>query len=245
MSRLRGADAVWVSTPALATALVGLRKDARVIANVLDERLWTAFPPATPPRQGPVRVLFMGTTTHEADFAIVEPALARIKAAFGDHVAIDLLGVSARRDLPAWVNRVGMPANAAGSYAGFANWITQQHWDIGIAPLADAVQSMQVGDQDAGLCDHRHGGAGLGPGRLPRLGADGPGGWCRTTWYVVRGTGASGATLPHRRLADERAAVAGCAGGAGARTTPRELGARRPTRVVVDADRKCRSPRLW
>ncbi len=111
--------------------------NVRVVENGLDERLWAALPRAVPPRQGPLRILFMGTATHDADLAIVEPALARIKAVFGEHVAVDLLGVSNRGDLPSWVNRVGMPVSATSSYPGFVNWITQRHWDIGIAPLAD------------------------------------------------------------------------------------------------------------
>jgi GT2 family glycosyltransferase/glycosyltransferase involved in cell wall biosynthesis len=134
---IRGAGAVWVSTAALAATLADLREDARVVENGLDERLWTVLPQPTPPRQGPVRILFMGTATHDADFAIVEPALARIKAVFAEHVSIDLLGVSTRADLPTWVNRIGMPVSATSSYPGFVNWLTQQHWDIGIAPLAD------------------------------------------------------------------------------------------------------------
>ena len=134
---LRGATAVWVSTPALAETLTDVRDDVRIVPNGLDERLWAAWPPPTLPRQGPVRILFMGTATHDADFAIVEPALARLKAAFAEYVSIELLGVSSRPDLPVWVNRPGMPANAAASYPGFVNWMTQQHWDIGIAPLAD------------------------------------------------------------------------------------------------------------
>jgi glycosyltransferase involved in cell wall biosynthesis len=138
ISRLiRGAGAVWVSTPALAETLADLRDDVRVVPNGLDERLWAAWPPPSPPRQGPVRILFMGTATHDADFAIVEPALERVKEVFAEHVSIDMLGVSTRVDLPSWVNRVGMPAHATSSYPGFVNWITQQHWDIGIAPLAD------------------------------------------------------------------------------------------------------------
>jgi len=108
-----------------------------VVENGLDERLWLAGPPAVPPRQGPLRILFMGTMTHDADFAIVEGALARLKSVFAEHVSIELLGVSSRGDLPSWVNRVGMPVHASSSYPGFVNWISQQHWDIGIAPLAD------------------------------------------------------------------------------------------------------------
>ena len=92
---------------------------------------------AAKPRQGPVRILFMGTATHDADFAIVEGALARLKSVFAEHVSVELLGVSSRADMPSWVNRIGMPVHATASYPGFVNWITQQHWDIGIAPLAD------------------------------------------------------------------------------------------------------------
>jgi GT2 family glycosyltransferase len=134
---VRGAGAVWASTQALADNLIDLRDDVRVVENGLDERLWAALPPSLARRQGPVRILFMGTATHDADFSIVEPALARIKAVFGEHVCVDLIGVSGRRDLPVWVNRVGMPVNAMASYPGFVSWFTQQHWDIGIAPLAD------------------------------------------------------------------------------------------------------------
>ncbi len=133
----RGANAVWVSTPALADTLSDLRDDVRVVENGLDERLWTAFPRPIPPRQGPVRVLFMGTATHDADFAIVQSALSRLKSVFAEHVSIDLVGISGRGDLPHWVNRISMPVYATTSYPGFVNWFTQQHWDIGIAPLAD------------------------------------------------------------------------------------------------------------
>jgi GT2 family glycosyltransferase/glycosyltransferase involved in cell wall biosynthesis len=134
---VRGASAVWVSTPALAETLGELRDDVRVVANGLDERLWCAYPTPTPPRQGPLRVLFMGTATHDTDFAIVEPALVRVKAVFAEHVSIDLVGVSRRHDLPGWVNRAAMSVHASQSYPGFVNWFTQQHFDIGIAPLAD------------------------------------------------------------------------------------------------------------
>lgn len=134
---VRGASAVWVSTAALAETLAELRDDVRVIENGLDERLWRAFPPPTPPRQGPLRLLFMGTATHDADYAMVEPALERVKSVFAEHVSIDLLGVSSRTDLPIWVNRVAMSVHATMSYPGFVNWITQQHFDIGVAPLAD------------------------------------------------------------------------------------------------------------
>ena len=191
VSRLvRGADAVWVSTPALAATLAELRDDVRVVENGLDERLWTAAPPPPPPRQGPVRILFMGTATHDADFAIVEGALARVKAVFAEHVSIDLLGVSSRADLPSWVNRIGMPVHATASYPGFVNWITQQHWDIGIAPLADtpfnrcksAIKTLDYAALGLPV---------LASDRAVYRGtlADGPGGWLlpddENAWFVA------------------------------------------------------------
>ena len=137
---LRAADVVWVSTAALAARIAAVRPDARVVPNGLDERLWCGQPPAAGTRQGPVRILCMGTATHDADFAIIEPALARLKVEFGNHVEIDMLGVTTRPDLPDWVNRPGMPVTASGSYPGFVNWLTQQPgWDIGLAPLADTA----------------------------------------------------------------------------------------------------------
>jgi glycosyltransferase involved in cell wall biosynthesis len=187
---IKGANAVWVSTPALAEALKDQRRDVRVVPNGLDERLWSALPQPVPPRQGPVRILFMGTATHDGDFALVERALDHVKTVFAEHVAIDLIGVSTRGDLPSWVNRPSLPPNASGSYPGFANWITQQHWDIGLAPLADtpfnrSKSAIKTLDYAAiGLPV-------LASDRLVYRGslADGPGGWLvrdgEESWFVA------------------------------------------------------------
>ncbi len=132
---LADADAVWVSTPVLAS----LRADAVVIPNGLDERLWLSDGARLPARRpGPVRILFMGTTTHDDDFALVRPALERLHAVFGPRIRFDMIGVTAADDLPRWVNRA-LPDGVAGqSYPGFVNWITRMPaWDIGIAPLTD------------------------------------------------------------------------------------------------------------
>ena len=135
---LHHADRVFVSTPALADALRPHRDDAVVLPNGLDDRLWGEAPPVPALHQGPVRILCMGTATHNADFAMIEPALAHLKAAFGGRVEIDMLGFSSSPNLPEWVNRLGLPPTASASYPGFVNWITHRtRWDIGLAPLAD------------------------------------------------------------------------------------------------------------
>jgi GT2 family glycosyltransferase/glycosyltransferase involved in cell wall biosynthesis len=134
---LRGASAVWVSTPELLKRIRRLRNGVQLVPNGLDERLW-ADPPATRlGRQAPIRILFMGTLTHDADFALVEPALSRLHAEFPGRVGFDMIGVSGRQDLPTWVNRLPLAISANLSYPGFVNWLVHQPgWDIGIAPLA-------------------------------------------------------------------------------------------------------------
>ena len=131
------ADSVWLSTPGLADRLSLLRPDAVVIPNALDERIWTT--PAAPSQDQPVRILCMGTTTHDRDFAMIQPALTRLKAEYDDRVVIDIVGMTSRTDLAFGLNRIGLPANATRSYPGFVNWLTAADppWHIGLAPLLD------------------------------------------------------------------------------------------------------------
>jgi hypothetical protein len=153
-----------------------------------------------------VRILIMGTATHDGDFALVERALDQVKTVFAEHVAIDLIGISTRGDLPAWANRPSVPPNASASYPGFVNWITQQHWDIGIAPLADtpfnrSKSAIKTLDYAAiGLPV-------LASDRLVYRGslADGPGGWLvpdgEAAWFVAISRLIRSAAL-RRQLAD-------------------------------------------
>jgi glycosyltransferase involved in cell wall biosynthesis len=132
-------DAVWVSTSGLAERLTPIRPDAIVIENRLDERIWIHSPDPRPFQDDPVRILCMGTATHERDFALIEPALLRLKAEYGPRIAIDVLGMTSRSELPAELNRIGPSTHASRSYPGFVNWMTavQPRWHIGLAPLLD------------------------------------------------------------------------------------------------------------
>jgi glycosyltransferase involved in cell wall biosynthesis len=132
------ADAVWVSTSALGDKLAGMGRHATIVANGLDERIWAAPSPSPSPNSGPLRILYMGSATHDADFALVAPALARLVGESSGRVAFDMIGVSAKPDMPPWVNRVPMPVLAAQSYPGFVGWAARRGgWDVGVAPLAD------------------------------------------------------------------------------------------------------------
>jgi glycosyltransferase involved in cell wall biosynthesis len=136
---LAHADTVWVSTPYLADALRSTRRDTVIMPNGLDERLWTG--PVLPRRaeHTPIRILCMGTTTHIRDFALIAPALTRIKKEFGSAVEIDVIGMTAGDSFPEGVNRLGLPNAATQSYPGFVNWMNSQlpGWDVGLTPLLE------------------------------------------------------------------------------------------------------------
>ena len=133
------ADAVWVSTAPLAESLKRVAEDITIVPNGLDERIWAAAPPNYPPPAGPARLFCMGTTTHELDFAMILPALVRLKEEFTTDVEIDLIGMTLSSELPPGINRVSLPHQATLSYPGFVNWLTtvRPGWHIGLAPLLD------------------------------------------------------------------------------------------------------------
>jgi GT2 family glycosyltransferase/glycosyltransferase involved in cell wall biosynthesis len=136
---LEAADTVFLSTPALARRLSALRPDAVVMENGLDERIWT--PPISPLREHPVRILCMGTATHDQDFKLIEPALVRLKAEYGERISIDIVGMTNQKALPDGLDRCGPSANGTRSYPGFVQWLTtiQPAWHIGLAPLLDTA----------------------------------------------------------------------------------------------------------
>ncbi|MDR3534290.1 MAG: glycosyltransferase, partial [Rhodopila sp.] len=138
---LEKADAVWLSTQSLKESLSSIRPDAVVIENRLDERIWTSATMPRPFRDEPVRILCMGTSTHNRDFAMIEPALARLKEEYGDRVVIDVLGMTNQGSIAPGLNRIGPPPQARRSYPGFVDWLTsvQPRWHIGLAPLHDTA----------------------------------------------------------------------------------------------------------
>lgn len=135
---LQYADVVWTSTAELARRLNVTRARPLVVPNGLDERLWIAAPRPASPIRDLVRILIMGTATHDADYALIEPALVGVKAAFGDRVTIDVLGFTSQGRLANGITRLRVPEQASLSYPGFVHWFTSQgRWDVGLAPLLD------------------------------------------------------------------------------------------------------------
>lgn len=134
---MEASDTIWVSTPTLAASLGSHRKKAQIVPNGIDERLWWIPRAIEQPLGGPIRFLCMGTGTHDADLALILPALERLQATFSDRVAIDIVGVTPFA-LPAWLNRINPPHHATRSYPAFVNWLSLNNiWHIGLAPLMD------------------------------------------------------------------------------------------------------------
>ena len=136
---IRLAGMTRTSTAALAERVRTLARRVEVVGNALDERIWTprGSGPADP--FGPVRLLCMGTATHDADFALLQPALGEIHRRFGDQIQIDLIGFVSGT-VPEWVRRIAPSLHASRSYPGFVNWLAGAGpWDIGLAPLADTA----------------------------------------------------------------------------------------------------------
>ena len=133
------ADAVWLSTQALADRLSEHRPDALVVADRLDERIWTRQFEAQPWREDRLRILCMDVSAHGRDFGLIAPVLARLKADYGDRIVVDVLGMTGHYELPPGVNRIGPSPHGTRSYPGFVDWVNaaQPRWQIGLAPLLD------------------------------------------------------------------------------------------------------------
>ncbi len=132
---------VWTSTPYLQQKLLQRGAHAALLENALDERIWGSESSEIPGNwdEHTVRILYMGTCTHNADFALVQPALKRLKHELGDRVEIDVIGVTTKRRKRSWFNLVSPGLEQAPSYPVFVAWLRRHNrYNIGIAPLLDS-----------------------------------------------------------------------------------------------------------
>ena len=134
------ADEVWTSTSRLAArAARETSAVINVLPNVLDPELWAAVPsPSAVPRRGqPLRLLYMGTRTHDADFALLEQALTLLQAQRPGCFELSVVGVRTRAGVaPGWLRTLDPPPHVGASYPAFVAWFSQlSGFDLGVAPL--------------------------------------------------------------------------------------------------------------
>ena len=127
---IRGANAVVVSTPALARACAHIDTPAIILPNLVDT---DRFPFQ---RRGgdPVTIGYSGTPTHAPDLALVEPVLVRIHERFGDRVRFWFQGCIT----PRLARLPGIQfVDVEPSYASYASALSASPLDLAIGPLED------------------------------------------------------------------------------------------------------------
>ena len=129
----------WFSTLELAQAYARLTPRSAIVANALDPRLWRDWRAQRPaPFSGDkVRMVYMGTHTHGADFAMIRPALDALHAERGDAFDLTVIGIDPDLASAPWLHRL-VPSAEDVSYPRFVRWLRAQGpFDLGLAPLAD------------------------------------------------------------------------------------------------------------
>ncbi len=130
------ADQIWISTNQLADSLEKYQKKVFVVPNSLDKRLWAN---TKDPSQasGYLKMLYMGTGTHDSDFAMILPALDALSIEYPDQFELTIIGVGS--DVPDrdWLKRAYAGRNGS-IYPRFVQWFLRQGpFDIGLSPLVD------------------------------------------------------------------------------------------------------------
>lgn len=134
---VKNADAVVVSTEALKNRLSGFNTNIIVLPNALDERLWDISGESfNNDEDGVVRILYMGTRTHDEDLAIVTGALNKIAKQYGEKVTFTCIGGFANKPLS--LAKTQRPPVGTSRYPAFVKWMANnRQYDIAIAPLVD------------------------------------------------------------------------------------------------------------
>ena len=129
----------WFSSEPLAELYGRIAGRRRIARNAIDPRLWRDWRhPRPAPFQGDrVRMLYMGTHTHAADWALIRPALDRLWETHEGRFDVTLIGVATEVAPAPWLQRLSPPPEAI-PYPRFVRWLRGQGpFDIGLAPLAE------------------------------------------------------------------------------------------------------------
>ncbi|MFZ2125762.1 MAG: hypothetical protein WA087_04225 [Candidatus Saccharimonadales bacterium] len=135
---VKNADQVWVSTQVLAKQHQINNDSVHVITNTLDNNLWETQKP-TRKIKGPLRMIYMGTATHDEDLKMLINVLDKLASKFPGKFELSVIGVSCK-ELPErnWIKRLYQPSGGA-IYPKFVKWfVNQGPFDIGLCPLVES-----------------------------------------------------------------------------------------------------------
>ncbi|HET6435854.1 MAG TPA: glycosyltransferase [Xanthomonadaceae bacterium] len=128
---------VWFSTAPLRACYPDVER-AAVVPNTLDPRLWRDYRKRRAPIGGAdaLRLLYMGTATHDSDFAVVLPALDRLHAEHPGRFRLTVVGALKQPPDRPWLETLAPPPGQH-DYPRFVRWLSRQGpFDVGLAPLA-------------------------------------------------------------------------------------------------------------
>jgi len=107
-----------------------------VLANGLDAATWAGpvgFPQAA--ADGPIRLLYMGSRTHDADLALIIPELDALASRDPQAFRLTLVGGISQTLLRSWLEVVDIPMEVR-RYPRFVRWLRRlPRHDLGLAPL--------------------------------------------------------------------------------------------------------------
>ena len=137
------ADEIWCSSPRLVQRVRSeTRATIQVLPNSLDPDLWTReaiHVPLSPSISSPLRLLYMGTQTHDADFALLARALDNLHRDNPGSFQLTLIGVRAAETVSTpWLRVLSPPQHVGASYPAFVHWFSRlRGFDLGVAPLLE------------------------------------------------------------------------------------------------------------
>lgn len=137
---LAAADRVWCSTQTLAELVEpACGGTVAVMPNVLDPDLWNIAGrgPHARAEGAPLRLFYMGTRTHDEDFAFLCEVMDTLDARRPGRFELHLVGVRTDEAMTApWLHARPIPGHVGASYFAFVHWLVRQRgFDLGVAPL--------------------------------------------------------------------------------------------------------------
>jgi GT2 family glycosyltransferase/glycosyltransferase involved in cell wall biosynthesis len=137
------ARVVLVSTERLADALRHQAREVALVPNLLDERLFLSGVEKRPrassePADRPLRLVYVGSTTHADDLAMLRPVMAELARRSPGAFELNVVGVEPSGPDQEWYRRVVVPDQCK-PYPRFVRWLRLQRpgWDVAVAPLRD------------------------------------------------------------------------------------------------------------
>ncbi|MCV3210531.1 glycosyltransferase [Mesorhizobium sp. YC-39] len=136
---VRRADANWFSTRPLAEAYAQISSRSEIMPNMIDPRIWRNYRKPRPlfPTDGKLRLLYMGTATHDADFAMIADALDEVDGLRPNSFDLTIVGAVKSPPRRKWIVTLKPPAGDI-VYPRFVRWLLDQTpFHVGLAPLVD------------------------------------------------------------------------------------------------------------